>query len=385
MSLNKLSLLVIASLAFTACDGDETVPASEGNTQAGTMVGGITAGTQAGTMTAGTMTAGTMTAGVMTGGTTPAGMEAGVMTAGVMTAGTQAGTMTAGTMTAGTDEPRMGLGDTDPLECMGSYCPSARLSALTIPADAAAATTGGCRLAGSSNGASLGGLLALAGGAVDTNSFVQPDENGEISLILLNHLKGWADGATGNSAGELDAQFFTGVQSGVDTFDIDPVSLQGDGSPYISFPGTTVTDGLLSTPTSTFTVNLPILDGVNLGIRLDQAKLEGDLSIKPAGFELNNGVLGGYLTTDGIMELINGLIAACTSPMPPDALSSVCPIIGTDANVAFGLLTTFVTLDTAVNGDAPAASCSGADCNALSVCLLVGMTPVTVSGIASGK
>jgi hypothetical protein len=218
---------------------------------------------------------------------------------------------------------------------------------------------------------------------VDTNSFVQPDEMGQIQLVLINYLKGWANGATGNAAGELEAQFFTGVQSDVETFEIDPVSLQQSGDPYITFPNTVVTDGLLRTPTSTFTVNLPILDGVDLGIRLDQAKLEGDVELRDAGFALKAGVLGGYLTTDGIMALITGLINACTSPTPPSALSSVCPILGNDVNAAFTLLSSFVTFDTAVNGDAPAASCTGADCNALSVCLLVEMSPVSVTGIAS--
>ena len=322
MSLNKLSLLVVLSLAFSACDDSATTPANEGGTAAGTTV--------------------------------------------------------SGTMM----DERMGLGDTDALACTGIYCPSARLSGLTIPADAAAATAGGCRLAGSSNGTALGGLLALAGGAVDTNSFVQPDPmTGEIKLVLLNHLKGWEAGSTGNAAGELVANFYTGVQAG-EAFEIDPVSLHDDGTPYISFPGTTVTDGLLRTPTSTFTVNLPILDGVNLGIRLDQAKLEGDVTVDATGFNLGAGVLGGYLTKDGVMELINGLIAACTSPMPPSALSSVCPIIGTDAQTAFALLSSFVTFDTLVEDGAAATSCATADCNALSVCLLVEMSSASVTGIA---
>lgn len=290
-------------------------------------------------------------------------------------------------MTGGTTPPveeRVGLGDTAALACSGAYCPSARLTGLTIPADAAAATAGGCRLAGSTNGTALGGLLALAGGAVDTNSFVQPDENGEISLVLINQLKGWDAGLTGNAAGELLANFYTGAQAAGGAFEIDPVSLQDDGTPYISFPGTTVTDGLLRTPTSTFTVNLPILDGVDLAVRLDQAKLEGDVSVDMTGFNLGAGVLGGYLTKDGVMELIQGLITACTSPMPPAALSSVCPIIGTDANAAFGFLSTFVTFDTLVEEGAPAAGCANAaDCNALSVCLLVEMSSVTVTDVAT--
>ncbi len=364
MSLNKLSLLVVLSLAFSACDDSATTPPNEGGTAAGTTVSG-TMMPPAGTM----MDAGTMMP--------PAGTM--MPPAGTMV---DAGTMMppAGTMM----DERIGMGDTDALACTGTYCPSARLSGLTLPADAAAATTGGCRLAGSANGTSLNGLLAFAGDAVDTNSFVQPDPmTGEIKLVLLNHLKGWDAGSTGNAAGDLLANFYTGVQAG-EAFEIDPVSLHDDGTPYISFPGTTVTDGLLRTPTSTFTVNLPILDGVNLGIRLDQAKLEGDVTVDATGFNLSAGVLGGYLTKDGVMELINGLLAACTSPTPPAALNAICPtLVGLgSAEAAFGLVSTFLTFDTHVEDGAAATSCANADCNALSVCLLVEMSSASVTGVA---
>jgi len=382
MSLNKLSLLVALSLAFTACDGDDPAPSTEGGTAAGAAPGGTAAGTTPGGATPGGATPGGATPGGATpGGATPGGATPGGATPG----GATPGGVDGGAMTGGTTPPveeRVGLGDTAALGCSGAYCPSARLTGLTIPADAAAATAGGCRLAGSTNGTALGGLLALTGG-VDTNSFVQPDENGEISLVLINQLKGWDAGLTGNAAGELLANFYTGARAAGGAFEIDPVSLQDDGTPYISFPGTTVTDGLLRTPTSTFTVNLPILDGVDLAVRLDQAKLEGDVSVDMTGFNLGAGVLGGYLTKDGVIELIQGLITACTSPMPPAALSGpICTAVGTDANETLETLSFLAPFDTLVEEGAPAAGCAAADCNALSVCLLVEMSSVTVTGVA---
>ena len=70
-----------------------------------------------------------------------------------------------------------------------------------------------------------GGLLALAGGSVDAN-FVQPDEkDGDIQLVLLNHLAGWAEGYERQQCRYSSSCFYTGVQEGANDFSIDPLLL----------------------------------------------------------------------------------------------------------------------------------------------------------------
>jgi hypothetical protein len=128
------------------------------------------------------------------------------------------------------------------------------------PEDASAR---GCNLQGLKNGSSLGSLLSAIPGDINPNEFVQPDEDGEISLILLSVLAGWEAGKTGNDAGELDAQIFTGNADG-ESYVVSASSLNEDGSPKINFPGSTVQDGVLATPPGDFLVDIPIVEGLPL-------------------------------------------------------------------------------------------------------------------------
>ena len=276
-------------------------------------------------------------------------------------------------------------GDTDPLSCEGDYCPSARLSGLEIPSDAANATMRGCRLEGNGNGSSLGGLLAIAGD-VDTNSFVQPDENGDIQLILLNSLQGWETGATGNEAGTLDAQFYTGDQSGDNEFTISPSSFLESGEPLIRFE-TTIVDGLLATEASDFSVAIPIVEGLPLSLLLSQTQITGAVSVDEVGFAITDGVLGGYLTREAVIALIEGITTACNSP---DGPADICGVVGTfltgNAEADLGLLLSFIPggFDTIINGDDVSACPDGGspDCNAISVCILLEMKSTTITGIS---
>ena len=367
------SLLLIVAMTFTvACDdsADEVVSETGGEVAAGEAT--------AGEVTAGEATAGEVAAGEATAGEATAG-EA---TAGEVTAGEA----TAGEVTAGeTAEERVGPGDTDPTACAGDYCPSARLSALSLPGSPEEATASGCRLASAKNGTALGGLLALAGGAVDTNSFVQPDENGEIQLVLLNHLAGWAEGVSGNDAGALTANFYTGVQEAENDFAIDPVSFDESGSPIIFFENTTVTDGLYHTPASNFIVDLPI-EGLPLQLILSQTEVSGFVTTDDTGFNMTEGVLGGYLTKDSIFSLIEGINAACSGDEPPSLCDTVSTVLTGDPEADLQtLLLVLGGFDSAVAADGTTSACSGdsPDCNAVSVCILLEMSSAKVTGIAA--
>jgi hypothetical protein len=376
---------------MVACD-DSAEVVTEGGETAGTMTAGTMAGTMAGEMAgtmAGTM-AGEMTggdAGEMTGGTDPAGTVAGEMTGGTDPAGTVAGEMTGGTdVPAGTEMPdRVGPGNTDPVSCDGEYCPSARLSALSLPDSPDSAYAGGCRLASDKNGTALGGLLALAGGNVDTNSFVQPDADGNIQLVLLNHLAGWANGATGNDAGTIKSNFYTGAQDG-DEFLIDPVSLDATGAPIIAFNETTVVDGLYMTSPSDFIVDIPLVEGLPLQLRLSQTEVSGFVSVDATGFNMTEGVLGGYLTREAILELLNGISQVCGGANPPSLCDTVGSVLTGNPEADLGLLLSILGgFDSAVDANGGVSACDAAspDCNAVSVCILLEMSSASILGIAN--
>ena len=269
------------------------------------------------------------------------------------------------------------------MSCDGDYCPSARLSALQLPQSPDEAYAGGCRLASDKNGTALGALLSLAGGDVDTNSFVQPDGDGNIQLVLLNHLAGWAAGATGNDAGPLKSNFYTGVQVD-DGFLIDPVSLDENGAPIIAFNETVVDDGLYLTPPADFIVDIPLLEGLPIQLRLSQTEVSGFVSVDGTGFNMTEGVLGGYLTEEAIIELIDGIGAACNMPGAPDFCSSVGAVLTgdtqTDLSLLLGILGGY---DSAVGADGGVSACAGdsPDCNAVSVCILLEMSSASVLGI----
>jgi hypothetical protein len=236
------------------------------------------------------------------------------------------------------------------------------------------------------NGTALGGLLMLAGGAVDTNSFVRPNDEGKIDLVVLNHLVGWADGATGNDAGSLTSNFYTGEQENDTDFLIDPVSLV-DGEPLIYFNDTTVTDGLYMTSPADFIVDLPIED-LPLQLRLSQAEISGLVSLDDRGFNMTEGVLGGYLTRDAIIDLIDGINTVCASDDAPSLCDSVGSFLSGDAEQDLGLLLPILGgFDSAVAADGGVSACAGdsPDCNAVSVCILIEMSSASITGIGAGE
>ena len=363
--LNALYTLLIAStlLFQVACDDSGEVTSETG----GETMGG--------------MTGGDAPVGGMTGGDTPVG--------GMIGGDTPMGGMTGGdTPEAGTPaEGRMGPGDTAALGCSGDYCPTARLSGLVIPADAGAATAGGCRLASARNGANLG-ALTMIDPTLDTNSFVRPDDNGDIAIVLLNQLVGWTEGATGNAAGSLRSNFYTGVQSTDVDFEIDPISLDDSGEPIIFFDDTTVTDGLYQTPPSTFAVELPIA-GLPIRLVLSQAELTGFVSLDETGFNMTEGALGGYLTRDAIVELVTGLGAACMSDNPPSLCDTIGSFIASPEAALQFLLPLLGYFDSTVAGDGSVSACADGmtnpDCNAISICILVEMSSANVTGVAAAE
>jgi hypothetical protein len=318
-----------------------------------------------GTDDGGTPAGGTDDGGVAAGGTDDGGVAAGGFNDGGFNDG--------GSNDGGSEI--VGPGDTDPLACGGDYCPSARLSNIIFPATTAEAAMRNCNVQGSNNGSGLGQLLtSLASfiGEINPTEYVQPDENGEISLILLSHLSGWEIGQTGNSAGELNAQTFNGHLNDDNSFDLHENTIH-------SFSGTTIRDGLLITPT--LTEFSWYVSGVS--VTLNQVQVTGNVTVDEIGFSLNNGTLGGYLTQDSIDDLIDAFVEIC-SGTPPESVTELCS--GLDSiggpEAAAGILQSILTYDSTVDTDGSVTSCPAGTpaCNAISVCLAISMESANISG-----
>jgi hypothetical protein len=265
---------------------------------------------------------------------------------------------------------------------------------LDIPADAATAEMKGCAVVGANKGSGLGSLVGLAGGA-GLSDFVQPDENGEIQIVILSQFEGWAEGETAGNVGTVDLNLFNGEQGeGEGEFLIDPRSFEeGTMNPLISFPGAQISaTGQVSSPPARFALSLPILEGLAINIELASTQVLGEAYVDGSGIGLANGQLSGYLTRQAIIDLIAGIQAVCAGDMPPDFCDFVGGIIppGSDPETALPLLLGLVGgFDAKVGEDGAATDCDPTpdtgDCNSVSVCLLVEMQGETIAGVGAGE
>ena len=270
-------------------------------------------------------------------------------------------------------------GDTMPLGEVNEFGPSSRVTFLDIPADAATATAAGCTVAGAKKGSALGGLLGLLGGAM-LSDFVNPDDAGEIQLILLSSLDGWATGQTANEAAKASFNLFVGdLVEG--EFLIDQDSFVGgdpNNGPVISLEETSIANAQIQTPNGDVSIDLPLVPGVPLRLDMFGANYSGSLRVSADGFDSQNGLLQGYLTKEGLSALVDGIYAGCDSDDPPSLCEQLQGIAPTAAD-AVVLLEGLVGYDVSfVDGEG---SDCAADCNATGVCLQIEMTGTKIAGI----
>jgi hypothetical protein len=92
-----------------------------------------------------------------------------------------------------------------------------------------------------------------------------------------------------------------------DTLDLDPLSFDGNGDPVIVFDnGEVDAAGVLTAGPSIFSVNVPVIDGVTLDLRITGAQIVANLEYVGDGVRMTGGRLGGILdarTADAIRGL----------------------------------------------------------------------------------
>ena len=152
---------------------------------------------------------------------------------------------------------------------------------------------------GSNNGIGLSGLISILR---ELNILTQPDENGDISLLLLAHLEGWEAGATAEASGAMQMNLYNGdpVDGGY-TIDLDSFA---DSDPAngarLSFESTVAGCGL-TTAESNFALTFPVA-GINIAVNLSNTKMSGTVSPAADGFSMSAGRIEGYLTVDSIVD-----------------------------------------------------------------------------------
>jgi hypothetical protein len=154
-------------------------------------------------------------------------------------------------------------------------------------------------------------------------------------------------------------------------------------------PSTIAADGRLTTPRGKFAVNLP-LSGLPLYFPLEAAQMSGYLTIGAGGtgHALEQGLVGGYLTQKGIVEMVMAIDARCAAPAPPGSCGVFAGLVppGTctpDAcEAGLGLFSSFLGgFEARVDEQGEAVDClaqAPEDCNAIGVCFELTVEPTQI-------
>jgi len=173
----------------------------------------------------------------------------------------------------------------------------------------------------------LGTLLTAASMAgFDVNSTIQSSiEDGSIAILLeyvglddaaadddltMNGFYGayatfQADGTTPDYATAL---------TGEGHFTADPNSfIEGTATPLISFPGASITGGVLSAGPSLFTLNFPLM-GMILSASVNGTQVEAAVTANTngKGLDFTDAKLGGYVKASELAGAINAVASGCT-------------------------------------------------------------------------
>ena len=163
---------------------------------------------------------------------------------------------------------------------------------------------------------------------------------------------------------------------------IDPESLEG-GEPIIQFDANI--DGcLVTTEAAPFNFTLP-LEGVAVDVSLAETQVIGQVGVAENGITMSNTTISGYMTEALITDLVTTLKEQCESETPPSlcAEGTVASIISQPVESLVALLVPLLgSYDSLVNADGGVSECEGAECNAVSVCLVIESDAQTVAGVA---
>ena len=266
-----------------------------------------------------------------------------------------------------------------------AWGPTGRIVRLEMPSGPAEARSEGCLVYGDKVGTGLNSLLTLAGGL---DQFLVPNADGLIDVLLYARAVGWEPGERAEDLDTIDLEMYFGHPDPSEGWFIAPRSfVDGDPAlgPRIRYPDSAVQDGWLSSSPGPFAVDLSIL-GLAVHLYLESALLSGRLYADGPGIGMRRGVLTGYITQPGALDLIHGIQDSCTGPERADICGAVENFIGLgqpDEDLV-ALAGTFIGGYDSRMDDGVPSDCGAAldiECNAVSVCLLMDIDGVEVAGV----
>ncbi len=216
---------------------------------------------------------------------------------------------------------------TEPLPEQPEWGPMGRVTYLEVPLDANEARRKGCVVAGPSVGTGVRNLLALAGGGLARA--VRPNAEGRIETVVLVRTPDWPVGVPATELERLEVQVLQGLQGeDPEDFFIAPNTFEGGDAanpPRVRFPDTLVEAGWIETTTNgDFILPISLLGSGPFELRIQSSKITGRLATDTPGLRFDHGIVTGYLTDEGALQLIHGIQELCAQP---DA-GGVCQLLG---------------------------------------------------------
>lgn len=156
----------------------------------------------------------------------------------------------------------------------------------------------------------LGGLLGIA---PDINTSIQEGiDTGAVALVLEHA------GLSSLESGDFVINFWLGEWDGIDalaetggnTVLIDPVSIDQGAQPQAYVPGAALADGTVTAGPGTISISIDLL-GTPLSIRISGAQIEADAGANSdleTGVQLDNGIIGGYVTGADLAGAVNAYV-----------------------------------------------------------------------------
>ena len=201
--------------------------------------------------------------------------------------------------------------------------------------------------------------LALVG-MLANESLATAVDGGTLNLFMLA-----AGLAAPGLNGVFDLEIVTAVRAD-QGFSIDPTSLDADGRPRIRFPASRVREGALETSSETFPLAVPLVDGIELTLRVSSARLRGVVTVdENDGLTLDAGALTGVVTRDDLQAGIDAIVEICAMPDAPEFCAQVGGVLP--------VITDILIADADVSGDGML--------DGYSTCLNLGAEPEILDGL----
>lgn len=255
-----------------------------------------------------------------------------------------------------------------------------RITSMRIPTSRNQAMEYGCDLvAGTTGGIGLSALTSAM--QLDINELVSPGPEGLIQSVILGHVEGWSPGQTSHDTESLSFRLYSGVQRGGGEYSVDPISFLNDGQPRVAWPAH-VGCGRLETEPGPLAFDLSAeTSGLGASLNLTSARVSSQIVVNEAGLSFVEGTIVGYLPESVIISIVQEIKESCQSPNAPDLCVQANSFLAGDAvTITRSIVLPFLHgLDAHIGPDGQQVnSCSGDECNALSICVRIEGESVSV-------